>query len=162
MSPTAEKRADLLLVCSTGGHLLQLVALRDAWAPFTRAWVTFDKSDARSLLRDERRHRSRTGRRIAASRISSATSSSRGASSARPGRASSSRPAPASRFRSPGSPAFAGASVVYVESLARIEGPSLTYRLIAPIASRRYVQWPELADALPGTRFAGNVFSAGA
>ena len=32
-----------------------------------------------------------------------------------------------------------GASVVYVESLARIEGPSLTYRLIAPIASRRYV-----------------------
>ena len=55
-----------------------------------------------------------------------------------------------------------GASVVYVESLARIEGPSLTYRLIAPIASRRYVQWPELADALPGARFAGNVFSAGA
>ena len=38
-----------------------------------------------------------------------------------------------------------GAKVVYVESLARIEGPSLTCRLIAPIATRRYVQWPELA-----------------
>ncbi len=55
-----------------------------------------------------------------------------------------------------------GARVVYVESLARIDGPSLTYRLIAPIAERRYVQWPELAQALPRTRFVGNVFSAGA
>ncbi len=79
---------------------------------------------------------------------------------ATPGRRS--RPARASRFRSPGSPGSAAPQVVYVESLARIEGPSLTYRLIAPIASRRYVQWPELAEALPSTRFAGNVFSAGA
>ena len=44
----------MLLVCSTGGHLLQLVALRDAWEGFSRVWVTFDKSDARSLLADER------------------------------------------------------------------------------------------------------------
>jgi hypothetical protein len=51
---------------------------------------------------------------------------------------------------------------VYVESLARIDGPSLSYRLIAPVAERRYVQWPELARSLPGSRFAGNVFSAGA
>ena len=55
-----------------------------------------------------------------------------------------------------------GATVVYVESLARIEGPSLTYRLIAPIAERRYVQWPELAASLHGARYAGNVFSADA
>jgi len=48
----------LLLVCSSGGHLLQLHELRAAWEPFPRAWVTFDKSDARSLLRDERRRRS--------------------------------------------------------------------------------------------------------
>ena len=44
----------MLLVCSSGGHLLQLCALRDSWAAFSRAWVTFDKSDARSLLSDER------------------------------------------------------------------------------------------------------------
>jgi beta-1,4-N-acetylglucosaminyltransferase len=53
-----------------------------------------------------------------------------------------------------------GAKVVYVESLSRIHGPSLSYRLIAPVADRMYVQWPELARALPRTRFAGNVFSA--
>ena len=44
----------LLLVCSSGGHLLQLHELRGAWEPFNRTWVTFDKSDARSMLRDER------------------------------------------------------------------------------------------------------------
>ena len=43
----------VLLVCSTGGHLLQLAALRPAWAGLTSAWVTFDKSDARSILADE-------------------------------------------------------------------------------------------------------------
>ena len=47
-------RADLLLACSAGGHLLQLLALRDAWQDFSRVWVTDDKTDARSLLRDER------------------------------------------------------------------------------------------------------------
>ena len=54
-----------------------------------------------------------------------------------------------------------GAKVVYVESLSRIDGPSLSYRLIAPIAERQYVQWPELAQLRPRARFVGNVFSAG-
>ena len=47
-------RVELLLVCSSGGHLLQLHALADAWRPFVRCWVSFDKSDVRSLLADER------------------------------------------------------------------------------------------------------------
>ena len=161
MSPSADTRADLLLVCSTGGHLVQLVALREAWEPFTRTWVTFDKSDARSLLRDERvvYAHGPTNRSIknllrnlvVAWRVVAETRPrvllTTGAGVAVPF-------AWVARLR--------GASVVYVESLARIEGPSLSYRLIAPVAARRYVQWPELAETLPGARFAGNVFSAGA
>mgnify|MGYP006160626373 CR=1 FL=1 len=42
-----------------------------------------------------------------------------------------------------------GARVVYVESLTRIERPSLSCRLIAPVASRIYAQWPELPEAVP-------------
>jgi len=53
-----------------------------------------------------------------------------------------------------------GTSVVYVESLSRIEEPSLSYRLIAPIAERLYVQWPELARAQPRARFVSNIFAA--
>ena len=52
-----------------------------------------------------------------------------------------------------------GARVVYVESFTRIEGPSLSCRLIAPVAARVYGQWPEFAAAVRGARYAGNVFS---
>ena len=38
---------------------------------------------------------------------------------------------------------------VYVESFTRIDELSLTARLISPIASRLYVQWPELAKHDP-------------
>jgi UDP-N-acetylglucosamine:LPS N-acetylglucosamine transferase len=43
-----------LLVGSSGGHLAQLLALRELWPAERRAWVTFDTPDAVSLLRDER------------------------------------------------------------------------------------------------------------
>jgi beta-1,4-N-acetylglucosaminyltransferase len=51
-----------------------------------------------------------------------------------------------------------GSSVVYVESITRIEAPSLSCRLIAPITARVYVQWPELARALRGSLYVGSVF----
>jgi UDP-N-acetylglucosamine:LPS N-acetylglucosamine transferase len=54
-----------------------------------------------------------------------------------------------------------GARIVYVESLSRIDRPSLSCRLIAPVAARIYVQWPELLQALPRARYAGTVCAAG-
>jgi UDP-N-acetylglucosamine:LPS N-acetylglucosamine transferase len=50
-----------------------------------------------------------------------------------------------------------GSKVVYIESLTRIERPSLSCRLIAPVASKLYVQWPELTGSLPGARYVGSV-----
>jgi beta-1,4-N-acetylglucosaminyltransferase len=148
---------DLLLVCSTGGHLVQLLALRDAWAPFTRTWVTFDKSDARSLLKTEdvRFAYGPTNRSIknllrnllvawhVVRDVQPKVMLTTGAGVAVPF-------AWIARLR--------GASVVYVESLARIDAPSLSYRLIAPVAARRYVQWADLARKLPHARFVGSVF----
>ena len=42
---------------------------------------------------------------------------------------------------------------------ARIEGPSLTGRLVGPIAHRSYVQWPEMEQLVPRAQYAGNVFA---
>jgi hypothetical protein len=50
-----------------------------------------------------------------------------------------------------------GARVVYVESFTRIDKPSLTYRLIRPVATDVYAQWPELAARIKA-RYAGNLF----
>lgn len=146
----------VLLVCSTGGHLLQLAALRPAWEHLSRAWVTFDKSDARSILADEHvlyaygptnrnipnllRNLRLAWRVVRALRPRVVVSTGAGV----------------------GVP-FAwiarlhGATVVYVESFTRIESPSLSFRLFRPVTSRVYAQWPELAQRT-GARYVGNLF----
>jgi UDP-N-acetylglucosamine:LPS N-acetylglucosamine transferase len=159
--PLPHGRADVLLVCSCGGHLLQLVALRDSWESYTRAWVTFDKSDARSLLEGERvlYAHGPTNRNIK-NLLRNLVFAWRVVRVARPHVVITTGAGVAVPFA--WMARLRGASIVYVESLSRIEGPSLSYRLISPIAERRYVQWPELAETLPRSRFVGNVFSAGA
>jgi beta-1,4-N-acetylglucosaminyltransferase len=43
----------VVLVCSSGGHLLQLHRLKPWWEKHERVWVTFEKVDAVSLLDGE-------------------------------------------------------------------------------------------------------------
>jgi UDP-N-acetylglucosamine:LPS N-acetylglucosamine transferase len=162
MSPDVQPpRADLLLVCSCGGHLLQLVALKDAWEPFSRAWVTFDKSDSRSLLALEQvTYAYGPTNRSIRNLIRNLGVAWRVVRATRPKALLTTGAGIAVPFA--WIARLHGAKVVYVESLSRIEGPSLSYRLIAPVAQRTYVQWLELATKLPHARFAGNVFSADA
>jgi beta-1,4-N-acetylglucosaminyltransferase len=161
VTPTPTKRADLMLVCSCGGHLLQLVALHDSWQGFTRAWVTFDKSDARSLLENERVFVAHgpTNRSIK-NLLRNLIFAWRVVHEVRPKVLVTTGAGVAVPFA--WMARLRGAKIVYVESLSRIEGPSLSYRLIKPIAERQYVQWSELAQILPRSRFVGNVFSADA
>ena len=152
------KRADVLLVCSTGGHLQQLLALKPAWAPYSHTWVTFDKSDSRSLLIGERvvYAFSPTNRNLK-NLLRNLMLAWRTLRAVRPrillttGAGVAVPFAWLARLR--------GVKIVYVESFTRIEGPSLTGRLVAPIAHRAYAQWPELARSLPRSRYAGNVFA---
>ena len=44
----------VLFVCSSGGHLAQLYRLKAWWPTTDRGWVTFDTTDATSLLAGER------------------------------------------------------------------------------------------------------------
>ena len=149
-------RVGVLLVCSAGGHLLQLCLLADAWRGMPHAWVTLDREDARSLLPGETvyygywpttRHALNLLRNLRLAmtivwRLRPAVIVTTGAGVAVP-------------FAWIGK--LVGAKVVYVESLTRIAKPSLSCRLIRPIADRVYVQWPELAASLPGSRYVGNV-----
>jgi UDP-N-acetylglucosamine:LPS N-acetylglucosamine transferase len=43
----------ILLVASTGGHLAQLLTMREWWSQHERHWVTFQKPDAIAALEDE-------------------------------------------------------------------------------------------------------------
>lgn len=44
----------LCLVASSGGHLMELFLLREAWRDHERFWVTFKAQDAETLLEKER------------------------------------------------------------------------------------------------------------
>lgn len=46
-------RQDLLLVCSAGGHLAQLMTARSWWSRYDRRWVTADLPDAHARLQGE-------------------------------------------------------------------------------------------------------------
>ena len=150
--------ADILLVCSSGGHLQQMLALRPAWEPYSHVWVTFDKSDARSLLREQRvvYAYSPTNRSVK-NLLRNLVLAWRALGALRPrvilttGAGVAVPFAWLARLR--------GVLVVYIESFTRIEGPSLTGRLVGPVADRSYVQWPELERVVPKARYAGNVFA---
>lgn len=150
---------DVLLVCSSGGHLLQLVALAASWEGYSSAWVTFDKSDARSLLASERVYFAHgpTNRNLGNlfRNLRLAWSLLR---ELRPRAIVTTGAGVAVPFAWVGR--LLGARVAYVESVTRIDGPSLSCRMIRPVADRVYVQWPELAERLRGSRYRGGIFSA--
>ena len=50
-----------------------------------------------------------------------------------------------------------GVESIYVESLARIEELSLSGRLVYPMTSHFFVQWPELAKRYRKSRYAGAI-----
>jgi beta-1,4-N-acetylglucosaminyltransferase len=150
-------RRPLLLVCSSGGHLLQMLELRDAWGGFERVWVTFDKSDTRSLLRGERVvHAHGPTNRNIPNLLRNLRLALRVLRAERPAAILTTGAGVAVPFAWIGR--MLGIPTVYVESVTRIEGLSLSARMIAPVASQLYGQWPEIADGSAGrVRFAGNV-----
>ena len=53
MGVASRQGGPVLLVCSSGGHLAQLMALRPWWERRCRSWVTHDSEHARSVLSGE-------------------------------------------------------------------------------------------------------------
>lgn len=150
---------DVLLVCSAGGHLLQLFLLRSAWGGLEHAWVTLEREDARSLLRDETvfyGHGPTT--RSIWNLLKNAWLAVRLLPRLRPSIIVTTGAAVAVPFAWLGW--LTGSKVVYIESLTRTESPSLSCRMIRPFAHRVYVQWPELVSSVPGARYAGSVVGA--
>lgn len=157
MSAAVPPLGPLLLVCSCGGHLMQLVALRDAWGAFDRVWVTFDKGDARALLAGERvvRAYGPTNRSLR-NLLRNLRLARRVLGTVRPSAVLTTGAGVAVPFAWLAH--LRGVPVVYVESFTRIEGLSLSGRLIAPAADRLFVQWPE-ASSGPRARYAGDLVS---
>jgi beta-1,4-N-acetylglucosaminyltransferase len=135
---------------------LQLHALRPAWEELSRTWVTFDRSDSRSLLAGERVvHAYGPTNRSALNLLRNILLAVRVVARLRPRVILTTGAGVAVPFAWVGR--LSGAKVVYVESATRTESPSLSLRLARPATTLVYVQWPELQRALPDARYRGSV-----
>lgn len=159
MSDPSAERVDVLLVCTAGGHLMQLWSLRDAWSERERAWVVarHEGPDVESLLGGERVHFAYSpANRSVKNLVRNLWLARRLLRRTRPKVLLTTGAAVAVPFA--WMARLHGIPVAYVESLARADRPSLSCRLVAPVADRLYVQWPELQQALPRARYVGAVF----
>jgi len=144
----------LCLVCSPGGHFMQLYSLENIWRSGARFWVTHPAADTESLLQDETVYRAYgpTNRNLfnlirnlfLAFRIL--------------------------RRERPDAVLATGAGVcvpfiwmarllnirtVFIEDLTRVSGLSLSGKLVYRVADTFLVQWPELLSTYSRARFEG-------
>lgn len=154
-SSNGSNGVDVLLVCSAGGHLLQLYLLASAWESIAHAWVTLEREDARLLAGERVFYGHGPTERNIPNLLRNTVFAWRLLRQLRPKAIVTTGAGIAVPFSWLGR--LLGAKVVYVESLTRIRSPSLTCRLVRPVANRVYVQWPELVPAVRGSHYAGNV-----
>jgi UDP-N-acetylglucosamine:LPS N-acetylglucosamine transferase len=151
----AERAPRVMLVCCQGGHLMQMLALKPTWGDLERIWITTRAADTEALLQDEPKVYAHvpTARSIK-NMLRNLWLAIGVIREHRP-----------DVLLSTGGgvtvPVFlvgklAGARLIYVESLTRVEGPSLTGRLVYPLVDRFFVQWPEAASR-GRMEFAGNL-----
>jgi beta-1,4-N-acetylglucosaminyltransferase len=153
----AEPIAPVLLVASNGGHLLQLLQLANAWPHERRRWVTFDKPDARSLLAaEEVTYAHYPTNRSVKNLLRNTMLALRTIRRLRPAAVVTTGAGVAVPFCY--AARLLGARVVYIESFSRISEPSLTARLVHPVAHRFFVQWPELEPRFRKAEYAGACF----
>jgi beta-1,4-N-acetylglucosaminyltransferase len=144
----------LLLVCSSGGHLLLLHQLRPWWEKHDRAWVTFEKTDAQSLLAGERVEWAHypTQRNIP-NLLRNLQLAWRVLRRDRPEMIVSTGAGVALPFFLLGK--LFGIRTVFVEAYERVDRPSLTGRLCYPICDMMVLQWEQQRRFYPRGELVG-------
>jgi UDP-N-acetylglucosamine:LPS N-acetylglucosamine transferase len=146
----------VLLVCSPGGHLQQLLALAPAWRELDHRWVTLRAPDTEQELAGEQvtwahgptnRSLGKLARNALLARevlrdFDPHVVLSTGAALAVPFLIGA---------------RLSGRRAVYVESFTRVTQLSLSGRIVAPFANELFVQWPQLAQQRRGARYEGSV-----
>lgn len=145
------------LVGSSGGHLTHLYMLKPFWQDKERFWVTFDKADARSILAGENMIPCHypTNRNLK-NLIRNTFLAWKVLRKEKPDVIISSGAAVAVPFFYLGK--LFGAKTVYIEVFDRIDGPTLTGKLVHPITDLFVVQWEEMKQVYPKAINLGSIF----
>lgn len=152
-----DQRRRVLFVCSSGGHLSQLLQLRPWWEHHERQWVTFDLPDAGSKLVGETVHHAYfpTTRNL----INMARNTPLAYRLMRRWRPD----VIVSNGAGVAFPFFVvaramGIPTVYLEVYDRIDSRTMTGRLCKPLSSLFLVQWPEQQALYAGSNLVGPLY----
>lgn len=145
------------LVGSSGGHLTHLYMLKPFWKDKDRFWVTFDKSDAKSLLEGEKMYPCYfpTNRSLKALIINTKLAL-KVLIKEKPDLIISSGAAVAVPFFYLGK--LLGAKLIYIEVFDRIDKPTITGKMVYPIVDIFVVEWEEMKEVYPKAVNLGSIF----
>ena len=154
---TDKKNLKICLVGSSGGHLTHLYMLKPFWKDKNRFWVTFDKEDARSLLKDEKMYpcyfpTNRNIKNLIRNTFLAITVLKK----EKPDLIISSGAAVAVPFFYLGK--MMGAKLIYIEVFDRIDKPTMTGKMVYPIVDKFIVQWEEMKKVYPKAVNFGSIF----
>lgn len=128
------------LACSAGGHLTELLSVKEAWEGYESFLVTFRREDTAGMegkiyyIEDPRRNPLQLLRNI--------WQALRVVLEERPGAIITTGAGVVVPLCYIGK--LLGSRIIYIESFARIDSPSLSGRLLYPIADLFFVQWRAL------------------
>lgn len=137
--------------------MTHLYMLKPFWKDKNRFWVTFDKEDARSLLKDEKMYPCYfpTNRNIK-NLIRNTFLAIRVLKKEKPDLIISSGAAVAVPFFYLGK--MMGAKLIYIEVFDRIDKPTMTGKMVYPIVDKFIVQWEEMKKVYPKAVNFGSIF----
>jgi UDP-N-acetylglucosamine:LPS N-acetylglucosamine transferase len=154
--PMAKKPVKLCLACSAGGHLSELMQLQEFYSRFDHYFVSDHRTNAIDLSGQEKVHFVECPRRHPLKFLKNFFQSWRVFWKEKPDVVISTG-ADTAFFTCILAKAF-GKKLVFIESLARITGPSLSGKFIYPLADLFFIQWPENKAFFPKGIYAGGVF----
>lgn len=145
------------IVSNEGGHLMHMYMLKPIWEKYDRFWVTYDKDETRSLLKEDRLykcHYPSTGGIV--SLVHNIFIAMRVLWKERPDVIISSGASVAVPFFYIGK--LLGAKLIYVEVFDRIDKATTTGKLVYPITDKFIVQWDEQLKVYPKAINLGSIF----
>jgi beta-1,4-N-acetylglucosaminyltransferase len=145
----------ICIAASAGGHLTEALQLKEVWKKKKHFFISDKRINAIDLSKKEKVYFITPSRRNLLNFINSFNQTREIFLSEKPDIV-------ISTGAEIGFPAMIlgvlfGKKVIYIESIARINSPSLTGKLIYPFIKDFYVQWPESKKFFPKAKYAGAV-----
>lgn len=147
-----EKNIDVLVVCSVGGHLTQLLALSGAYTHLNYHFVVNDRCDLTEIMIGNTSVITHADRNL--KQINNWHEAYSILKKLRPTVILSNGASPGVVFGFLGKYLF-GCKYIFIESYSRVKTPSLSAKLSYLFADDFYIQWPGLKKNFKNAKFKG-------